>query len=160
MSYEYKFVPAPSRGDKRRGVKTPEHRFAATLEDAVNALAADGWEYLRTDTLPSEERSGLRQTATVWRTMLVFRRAAMAQTGRAPDAGNTTPEPALSARGTLRAVPAEGAGVRSEGLPRFSARREDSTIAEPVRRLFATRDAAGPPQDARPDASGPPRDDD
>ncbi|MEM1152440.1 MAG: hypothetical protein AAGI03_18185 [Pseudomonadota bacterium] len=41
----------------------------------MNTYAADGWEYQRADILPSEERRGLRAAQTVYRTVLVFRRA-------------------------------------------------------------------------------------
>ena len=75
MQYEYKVVPAPTRGKKARGVKTPADRFAHTLSETMNAQAAEGWEYLRTDTLPSEQRSGLTGRTTVFQNMLVFRRA-------------------------------------------------------------------------------------
>jgi hypothetical protein len=73
--YEYKVVPAPSKGVKAPGVKGPEARFAYGLEQAMNGLAADGWEYLRADILPSEERQGLTSSHTVYRSVLVFRRA-------------------------------------------------------------------------------------
>lgn len=73
--FEYKVVPAPTRGEKAKGVKTPEARFALALEQLMNQLAAEGWEYLRADMLPSEERQGLTGTTTNWRNMLVFRRA-------------------------------------------------------------------------------------
>ncbi len=75
MMFEYKVVPAPTRGRKIRGVKTPADRFAHALETAINALAEEGWEYLRTDTLPAEERQGLTGRTTVYQNMLVFRRA-------------------------------------------------------------------------------------
>ena len=40
----------------------------------MNAMATDGWEFQRAETLPSEERSGLTGTKTVYHNMLVFRR--------------------------------------------------------------------------------------
>lgn len=73
-SYEYKVIPAPPRGEKARGVKSAEARFAHALERLMNDMSTDGWEYQRAETLPSEERSGLTKTATVWRNLLVFRR--------------------------------------------------------------------------------------
>ncbi|MFX0545727.1 hypothetical protein ACEWPL_009295 [Roseovarius sp. S1116L3] len=73
--YEYKVIPAPTKGVKAPGVKTAEARFAGTVEAALNAQAADGWEYLRTDILPSDERQGLTGSQTVYRTLMVFRRA-------------------------------------------------------------------------------------
>lgn len=75
MTYEYKVVPAPVRGLKAKGIKTPQERFAHALELAMNELAVDGWEYLRADTLPSEQREGLMSKTTVYQNMLVFRRA-------------------------------------------------------------------------------------
>lgn len=74
---EYRVVPAPRRSERVKGVKTPEDRFARALSAVLNAQAADGWEYLRTDTLPSEEREGLMGgRTTVYHNMLIFRRGA------------------------------------------------------------------------------------
>lgn len=75
MRYEYKVVPAPARGAKAKGVKGAEARFVQGLAHVLNDMGAAGWEYLRAETLPSEERSGLTGSVTVWRTVLVFRRA-------------------------------------------------------------------------------------
>ena len=75
MQYEYKVIPAPRKGRKARGVKSAEDRFSHTLQQVMNDLAADGWEFLRSETLPSDERSGLTSSTTVFRSMLVFRRA-------------------------------------------------------------------------------------
>ena len=73
-SYEYKVVTAPSKGRRGRGVKGPDGRFAFSLELLMNEMAAEGWEYQRAETLPSEERSGLSSTQTVYRNVLIFRR--------------------------------------------------------------------------------------
>ena len=73
--YEYKVVPAPKKGLKAKGVKSAEDRYANALETAMNALGAEGWEYQRSETLPSEERSGLTRRVTTFQNMLVFRRA-------------------------------------------------------------------------------------
>lgn len=72
--FEYKVVPAPKRGLKGKGVKGNEGRFANALQTVMNELGKDGWEYLRTDTLPAEEREGLMGRTTVFQNMLVFRR--------------------------------------------------------------------------------------
>lgn len=69
---EYRVIPAPTRGRKAPGVKMPEARFALGLEDVLNEMAREGWTYLRSDILPSEERQGLTSTATVYRSVLVF----------------------------------------------------------------------------------------
>lgn len=73
--YEYKVCPAPSKGRKTAGIKGPEARFAHALELLMNDMGAEGWEYQRSDILPSEERQGLASTHTVYRSVLVFRRA-------------------------------------------------------------------------------------
>lgn len=75
MSFEYKVVPAPTKGRRAKGARTAADRFALALQAAINELAEDGWEYLRTDTLPAEVRHGLAGKATVYQNMLVFRRA-------------------------------------------------------------------------------------
>ena len=74
MSYEYRVIPAPVKGTKAKGAKTVEERFALTLQETMNAMAADGWEFQRAETLPSEERTGLTGRKTVYHNMLVFRR--------------------------------------------------------------------------------------
>lgn len=74
MQYDYKVIPAPRKGRKARGVKGVEERFSHTLQEVMNDLSAQGWEFLRSETLPSEERSGLTSSTTVFRTVLVFRR--------------------------------------------------------------------------------------
>lgn len=73
--FEYTVVPAPRRGLKAKGVKTPEDRFALALAQAMNELGAEGWEFLRAEALPAEERSGFTGTKTVTQHVLVFRRA-------------------------------------------------------------------------------------
>lgn len=88
IGYEYKVIPAPAKGLKARGIKGPEARFAHALEQRINELAAEGWEYLRADILPSEERQGLTSTETVYRSLLVFQRPV----GHAAEDEGTTTE--------------------------------------------------------------------
>ncbi len=73
-AYEYKVIPAPNRAVRVKGVKGTEARFANAIQSVMNDQAGDGWEYLRTDTLPCEERQGLRGRTTVYKNLLVFRR--------------------------------------------------------------------------------------
>lgn len=73
--WEYKVVPAPTKGVKGKGVKGPEGRFANALESLMNHMASDRWEFQRAETLPSVERAGLTGSTTEWRNVLVFRRA-------------------------------------------------------------------------------------
>lgn len=94
QAYEYRVVPAPNRGRKARGAKTTPERFALALSEAMNAQAADGWEFVRADTLPCEERSGLTGRAIVPVNVLVFRRALDAERAL-PILDETTVPPAL-----------------------------------------------------------------
>lgn len=74
-SFEYKVVPAPRKGQKSKGMRSTEDKFANALQVLMNEHGAKGWEYQRTDTLPCEERSGLTGKTTVFQNMLIFRRA-------------------------------------------------------------------------------------
>lgn len=74
--YEFKVIPAPRRGEKSRDAKTTEDRFALSLTSLMNQMGRDGWEYVRADTLPCDERSGLTGTKTTMQSVLVFRRSA------------------------------------------------------------------------------------
>ena len=95
--FEYRVVPAPAKGRKAAGVKGPEARFAHSLEHAINDMAADGWEYLRAEILPSEERQGLTSSHTVYRSVLVFRRPKDAEAVPAGPADGDRPDAARAA---------------------------------------------------------------
>jgi hypothetical protein len=122
MSYEYRVIPAPVKGTKAKGAKSAPDRFALTLQDAMNAMANDGWEFQRAETLPSEERSGLTGTKTVYHNMLVFRRKRdtdlAAFSPREIETGTETPRPSTEAVPFLR--------------PSLSAVSEPSSNAPPV----------------------------
>ena len=80
--YEYRVIPAPKRGLKGKGIgSSTEERYAHALESAMNQMGRDGWDYVRADTLPCEERQGLTGRATVYQNMLVFRRQRDTATG-------------------------------------------------------------------------------
>jgi hypothetical protein len=72
--FEYKVIPAPRRGEKARGVKTTEDRFAYALTTLMNQYGAEGWDYVRADALPCKERTGFTGTKTTFQNVLVFRR--------------------------------------------------------------------------------------
>lgn len=72
--YEYRVIAAPKAGIKAKGVRSNEDRFAHALETLMNQMGAQGWDYIRADTLPAEERQGLTGRTTVYQNMLVFRR--------------------------------------------------------------------------------------
>ena len=73
--FEYRVVPAPKKGIKAKGIRTNEERFAFAMSELLNQMATDGWDYQRAETLPAEERSGLTGKTTVFKNMLIFRRA-------------------------------------------------------------------------------------
>ncbi|PHP29389.1 DUF4177 domain-containing protein [Limimaricola cinnabarinus] len=108
-AFEYRVVPAPRRGQKERGLKTAEDRYARALQGTINELGAKGWEYLRAETLPCEERQGLGGRKTVYHSVLVFRRAAAQAAPATPVAAEPMAQPAqpgLSAsRGEAPAAP-------------------------------------------------------
>ncbi len=73
--FEYKVIPAPTKGEKTRAAKTTADRFGVALTNLMNDLGADGWDYVRSDTLPCEERVGFTGSKSIFLNMLVFRRA-------------------------------------------------------------------------------------
>jgi len=114
QDYEYKVIPAPRRTKRVKGAKTVSDRFARTLTDLMNSEAAEGWEYLRADTLPVEERKGyLSNAGESFQSLLIFRRARRA--------GAEDREPSVT---TLRPMRSDGAEPRRP-LSLGPARRDD-----------------------------------
>ncbi|MEM9148259.1 MAG: hypothetical protein AAGC57_18995 [Pseudomonadota bacterium] len=75
MDFDYKTVAGPERAKKRKGCRTPSERVAGAMEDLIRAEAAEGWEYLRTDLVPVEERAGLfSRRQSIHCAVLIFRR--------------------------------------------------------------------------------------
>ncbi len=73
-AFEYKVVPAPTRGIKAKGVRGTDARFASALMEVMNELGAEGWQYQRSDTLPCDSRSAMGKKSTQYMNMLVFAR--------------------------------------------------------------------------------------
>lgn len=134
--FEYKVVPAPTKGLKAKGVKSAEDRFAHTLETLMNSLGAEGWEYQRADTPPAQERAGLTGSQTVWRHVLVFRRAAVAAQEGATDAA--VPEPlkledkTKAAEAAKAPDPAPDAQSDPEADPKADPRATDAEPETPI----------------------------
>jgi len=75
--FEYKVMPAPRRGARVKGAKGPTGRFANAMETTLNELAADGWEYIRAESLPADERHGITmRKVETYQNVLIFRRLA------------------------------------------------------------------------------------
>ena len=106
--------------------KTAGDRFALTLAQALNDMGAQGWEYVRAETLPSEERSGLTSRSTVWHNVLVFRRALGAQA--APADATPAPIDTDAAPSLAPAGPAAAAGPFSQ--PMRAGPRQTAAAAE------------------------------
>lgn len=106
--YEFKVIPAPRRGEKQRGLKTTEERFAMALTMVMNDLGRDGWDYVRADTLPVDERAGFTGTKTSFHNMLVFRRVI--------ETAVEAPAPRLITEQTIVAVPRLGPAETPAGV--------------------------------------------
>ena len=99
-AYEYKVVPSPRKGKSARGMRKTPEKLANSLSIMMNDMASEGWEFQRADTLPCEERTGLRSKTVNYHSMLVFRRAIEQEVEAAPQPTEVTapaliePEPA------------------------------------------------------------------
>ena len=108
--FEYKVIPAPTKGEKTRTAKTTADRFGVALTTLMNDLGRDGWDYVRADTLPCEERVGFTGSKSSFQNMLVFRRLLDAEPSLLAEpvfpSVKSIPEPL---RPVLLAIQSEGA---------------------------------------------------
>lgn len=74
VMHEYKVVPVPTRAPKVKGLKTTAERFAHGLAEAINAEAAGGWQFQRTESLPCEERGTLGKVRQTIQVVMIFAR--------------------------------------------------------------------------------------
>lgn len=121
LNYEYKVIPAPRRAVKSKAGGNSEQRFALSLSIVMNEMGREGWEYVRTDTLPMDERTGLTGTKTTYLNMLVFRRVIVRET-QTYEAGNEdfdTP-PMIFNLGSTRPAIAQDAD-QDDAAPRMAA---------------------------------------
>ncbi|WP_439103571.1 DUF4177 domain-containing protein [Celeribacter marinus] len=65
--YEYKAVPAPTSGEATSQAQTIAARIASAVETRLNAMASDGWSYVRTDNFATDGETGATS-------VLIFRR--------------------------------------------------------------------------------------
>lgn len=109
--FEYKVIPAPSQGKRGKGAKGLAGRFANALSASINELAAEGWEYVRAESLPSTDRTGItRKRVESFQNVLVFRRPANAETA------------------IIAPIPVEDAPVKTDEAPP----QEPKVIEEPT----------------------------
>lgn len=109
--YEYHVLPAPGRAEKVRGAKTPAERFAGTLTQIMNAMAAEGWEYVRADSLPCEEGKMFRGRTISQYNLLVFRREVRLPQGDSTMIGGRLPVPPAAV--PMMASPPAGPQLRA-----------------------------------------------
>jgi hypothetical protein len=121
-SHEYRVVPAPRRGIKAKGARRAEDRFARAVEAEMNRMAEEGWEFVRSDTLPCEQKPGwFSRPVTVFQTLLVFRRPLETQAESAPPvAAAAMPPPVVVAPLTLPAVAPPPPPVAAPAASRFT----------------------------------------
>ncbi len=142
MNYEYKVVGAPEKPRRVRGAKSGSDRLAVAFEEVLREEAVDGWEYLRTDTLPiTEKTSWFAHPREVRRAVMVFRRPVDAVWQR--PAGEARQEPAQSPDQSPAQSPAQSPTQSPDGrrepslgpAPRQASGPEPSLGANPDRRL-------------------------
>jgi len=130
--YEYTIVPAPDKALKIRGLKSHE-RFAATVEQVMNEMGAEGWQYLRADTLQQEERTGLTGKTRTDRILLVFQREIEeADTTEQPAAAH--PAPPTFSRGPAQPPLTRAPETTLEDLFDMDDRPEGDTDEAPLNR--------------------------
>ena len=135
MSYEYLVVPAPRLAPRVKGVRSAPERFALAVAEVMNEAGRDGWEYLRTDTLPMEARVGWFGGRTVTpQELLVFRRPLPAPEAEEDDDDDDAPRlrtPTFShaARGR------NGADARGAADPGAVGRRDGEGAQDGPHRL-------------------------
>lgn len=156
--YEFKVVPAPDKGEKAKGAKGTRERFAATLEALMNTLGREGWDYVRADVLPCEERSGLTGSTTTYHNLLVFRRIVAGPDGAeavtsGAQAATVAPVRLPNDHGAMPPLPApsRGAPVPSGAVPALQAGTRGTETAQAAAAaaaaaLTAYRSAAPQPQ--------------
>lgn len=130
MSYEYKCVGAPEEPRRQRGVRAWSDRVALAMQEVIAAEAVDGWEYLRTDILPVEEKDGLfSRVRRIKRAVLIFRR----------ELGDAPRRHAAEHQGSIQGT-TPGAILADDSSPRPSAGQKQPGI-----QLSAERSIPAPP---------------
>lgn len=111
--YEYKVVPAPRRPKSYKGVRSQEDQFATMLAELMNEMARDDWEYLRAESLPCEEKTGLTSRVVSYRNVLIFRRriAAKDKFFETPNPLRIAHQPDAAETGVVRAIAPDAPGV-------------------------------------------------
>lgn len=75
QTHEYVAIPAPRKAVSARGLKGVPAKFANAISNMMNEMAAEGWRYERTDTLPCDERQGLTGKTVKYHALMIFSRS-------------------------------------------------------------------------------------
>ena len=151
-SFDYKVVPAPRRVRKIKGVKGADEMFAQTLSDAINEVARQGWEYVRTEALIAERPGGwFRRGKSSDHTVMVFRRAREALGPRiAAVPSVASPGPDLPREPALVTTGAGDRSAADRAVERVVVDRLQSTLRHHPVRLEAHPDDEADPLTRRP----------
>lgn len=114
--YSYKTVAAPRRLKKVKGVKGKDALLARTVEDLIAVEAAQGWEYLRADTFPVEEKGGMFSKPVVTeRAVLVFCKPIAVQPAyTAPQPAPVQHQPSAPPAAPVHQAPVQNHPARNE----------------------------------------------
>jgi hypothetical protein len=133
---EYKVIPAPRKPHRSKGAKSTTERFAVGLEETLNEMAADGWSFVRAETMPVDERQGMmRKLVEEFHTVLIFSRPQLRPSASEP-AEQRRPvfyaekAPAESAAPSLGAATDTGPDVKTS----IRAEKDTPTADKPARK--------------------------
>lgn len=131
--YEYKVIPAPRKAQRNKGAKGTAERFALGLQATLNEVGANGWSYVRSETLPVDERHGLlRKSVEEFHTVLIFRRPLTSHTATEEAPAQHRPKFFAEKAPTEASAPALGSatGADERATPQIRAEREPQAAPE------------------------------
>jgi hypothetical protein len=97
----------------------------------MNEMGRDGWDYIRADTLPAEERAGFTRKVTVYQNLLTFRRSLPSAAEKPTSGKQAAEEPA-----EIPLVPLKAREPVASAAPRISV-RDDTVPLSPTIKLGA-----------------------
>ncbi len=130
--YEYKVIPAPRKAQRSKGAKGTTERFAIGLQAALNEMGASGWSFVRSETLPVDERHGLlRKVVEEFHTVLIFRRPLTNHAAAEESAAQHRPKFFAEKAPAEASAPALGAATDAKVIATPQIRAEKEPKAEP-----------------------------
>ncbi|MEZ7813111.1 MAG: hypothetical protein ACI9O0_000861 [Paracoccaceae bacterium] len=74
MGYEYKVVAMPEQAAKTAGLRGKANQFAQTVNNMMNAVGREGWEYQGLEVLSYQSRTWYGSKTNHDHTVMLFRR--------------------------------------------------------------------------------------